>query len=295
MGQPPKETKEVVVKEENPKIDETTSTITSIVFIRDASLLDDNNEIDQREAFQHHNYLDVRSLVKKREFLADEASSPTARAALRMKPKITQQDFAYKLQGAEDVTLLFESRFESGNLFLAQKVSDSNYNLLMQNDINTDGHTQWFYFRVLNTRAGHTVKFNILNFSKLDSLFNFGMKVSVYSERHAQEHQQSWAKTGKDIKYYSNGIKKDLESPWSKTYYTLTFTHTFQYDNDSVLFAYSVPYTYSDLRKDLHAIEADEKRSVNVARKVLCKTLAGEDCEVLTITSRDNLETFNKR
>jgi hypothetical protein len=58
----------------------------------------------------------------------------------------------------------------------------------MQNDINTDGHTQWFYFRVLNTRAGHTVKFNILNFSKLDSLFNFGMKVSVYSERHAQEH-----------------------------------------------------------------------------------------------------------
>lgn len=95
MGQPPKELKEVVVKEENPKIDETTSTITSIVFIRDASMLDDNNEIDQREAFQHHNYLNVKSLVKKRELLADEASSPTARAALRMKPKITQQNFVY--------------------------------------------------------------------------------------------------------------------------------------------------------------------------------------------------------
>ena len=59
----------------------------------------------------------------------------------------------YKLKRLEngqidpnDVTLLFESKFESGNLYLAQKVSDSEYNLLMQNDINTNGHTQWFYF-----------------------------------------------------------------------------------------------------------------------------------------------------
>lgn len=49
------------------------------------------------------------------------------------------------------------------------------------------------------------------------------------------------------------------------------------------------------MRRDLHEIENDERRGVNVSRKTLCKTLAGEDCEVLTITSRDNLETFNKR
>ena len=40
-----------------------------------------------------------------------------------------------------DKTLLFESRFECGNLYLGQKVSDHEYNLLMQNDINTSGHT----------------------------------------------------------------------------------------------------------------------------------------------------------
>jgi hypothetical protein len=40
-----------------------------------------------------------------------------------------------------DLTLQFESRFESGNLFLAQKLSDQEYNLLMQNDINSKGHT----------------------------------------------------------------------------------------------------------------------------------------------------------
>ena len=59
----------------------------------------------------------------------------------------------YKLRTKEDgtvdpkdKTLLFESRFESGNLYLAQKVSDTEYNCLMQNDINTNGHTQWFFF-----------------------------------------------------------------------------------------------------------------------------------------------------
>ena len=50
----------------------------------------------------------------------------------------------YKLStqpGVDDKTLIFESRFESGNLYLAQKVSDMEYNLLMSNDINTSGHT----------------------------------------------------------------------------------------------------------------------------------------------------------
>ena len=61
------------------------------------------------------------------------------------------------------------------------------------------------------------------------------------------------------------------------------------------MFAYSIPYSYSDLRHDLHEIESDEKRGANFSRKVLCKTLGGEDCEVLTITSRDNIEDTNRR
>lgn len=43
--------------------------------------------------------------------------------------------------GAEDSTLLFESRFETGNLLAAIKVTDSEYDLILQNDINTNGHT----------------------------------------------------------------------------------------------------------------------------------------------------------
>lgn len=46
------------------------------------------------------------------------------------------------------------------------------------------------------------MKFNILNYSKPDSLFNFGMKVSVYSEKKANEEKISWHKSGDNIKYY---------------------------------------------------------------------------------------------
>lgn len=122
------------------KIDDTTTEILNVVFARDPSMIDpQTGSINQRDAFMHENFLDVRNLVKKRELLADEESSSRARAALRMqnRKQVKSDQNVYKLQSPEDRTLLFESRFECGNLYLAQKVSDREYNLLMQNDINT--------------------------------------------------------------------------------------------------------------------------------------------------------------
>lgn len=70
----------------------------------------------------------------------------------------------YQPTSSGDCTLVFESRFESGNLCMAIKVSKWEYDLLMQNDVNTEGYTQWFYFQVSNTTAKSSVKFNIINF-----------------------------------------------------------------------------------------------------------------------------------
>ena len=64
----------------------------------------------------------------------------------------------------KDETLVFESRFESGNLQSAIKISDCEYKLILQNDSLTNGNTQWFYFKVSNTRKGKTVRFHIVNF-----------------------------------------------------------------------------------------------------------------------------------
>lgn len=73
---------------------------------------------------------------------------------------------------------------------------------------------------------------------------------------------------------------------FQRCYYTLTFTYKFEHNYDSVLFAYSLPYTYSDLNDDLTAIDNLKLDYVN--RNTLCRTLAGNKCEYLTITSRKN-------
>ena len=87
-------------------------------------------------------------------------------------------DSFYVRKGPSDATLIFESRFESGNLAAVTKVNDSDYHLLLQNDVNTGGHTQWFFFRVQNVVKGD-VRFNMLNLCKPDSLYNEGMKILV--------------------------------------------------------------------------------------------------------------------
>ena len=120
------------------------------------------------------------------------------------------------------------------------------------------------------------------------------MKVSVYSDKKSEKKSVGWHKDCDDIRYFLNGIRKDV-TYYSKSYYTLTFTYNFEYDDDLVYFAYSVPYTYTDLRNDIAAIESDPARNKLVRKANLCRTLSGENCELLTITSADNLENFRMR
>ena len=42
----------------------------------------------------------------------------------------------------------FESRFESGNLGKAIRISESYYELYLRPDLYTNRHCQWFYFQV---------------------------------------------------------------------------------------------------------------------------------------------------
>jgi hypothetical protein len=44
--------------------------------------------------------------------------------------------------------LIFDSNFESGNLDMAIKVGEKEYDLYMRVDTNTRGHHQWFHFSV---------------------------------------------------------------------------------------------------------------------------------------------------
>jgi hypothetical protein len=45
-------------------------------------------------------------------------------------------------------TLRFESRFESGNLMKAIRITEAYYELHLRPDLYTQRHCQWFYFQV---------------------------------------------------------------------------------------------------------------------------------------------------
>lgn len=201
-----------------------------IVYYRDIGV-DQNKaltiqEVNRNGQLFNTNKLDVKRLLKNNVNLNGKKNDSYSVVASGI-------DSFYTLKDDTDKTLIFESRFESGNLYSVMKVSDNEYHLCLQNDVNTIGHTQWFFFRVQNTTKDLEVQFNMLNLAKPDSLFNHGMKPLVYSERKVEEEGVGWFRDGYNIGYYKNGIKKEKGSS-----YTLTFKYKFEHDNDTVFFAY---------------------------------------------------------
>lgn len=184
----------------------------------------------------------------------------------------------------DDTTLMFESRFESGNLQRAEKVAAFEYNLTLRRDIRTVRHTQWFYFRASNTRAGQVYRFNIVNLLKSDSLYNHGMQPVVYSVHEADEKQVGWHRAGSDIRYYKNGISSS-SGRRRLHHHTLTFAYEALHDGDTVYFAHCYPYTYSDLEEYLLEVKKRPGIESICRSRTLCKTLAGNACHLLTITN----------
>lgn len=66
------------------------------------------------------------------------------------------------------------------------------------------------------------------------------------------------------------------------------YVYTYTDDNDTVYIAHSYPYTYSRLQNFLKQIEIDPKRKHLLQRKILCQTVAGNNCDQLIISDFNN-------
>ena len=123
-------------------------------------------------------------------------------------------------------------------------------------------------------KADVVYRFSLCNFSKPDSLYNYGMKPVLYSTIEAEKHYVGWSRVGNSIRcvieiwlrivrmmdmlfdllmvygitfnlycrYYRNEATCNDDD--DKANYTLTFTLTFPHDNDTVYLAHCFPYTY---------------------------------------------------
>lgn len=126
-------------------------------------------------------------------------------------------------ESLEDNTLIFESRFESGNLLKAIQIGPFEYNLVLNTDFFTTKHTQWFFFSVCNTRRQSEYKFNVINLMKADSLYNQGQKPLFYSHKRSLADKTTFYRDGSRICYFQNALRKKSGGFFN----TLTFTVSF--------------------------------------------------------------------
>ncbi|KAF4708005.1 hypothetical protein FOZ62_028760, partial [Perkinsus olseni] len=218
----------------------------------------------------------------------------------------------YTPTGPEDTTLVFESRFESGNLQTAVKVGEMEYDLVLCPDAGTYGNTQWFFFSISNVTKGKSVKLNLVTMGKPSSLFQKGMQPVVWSTREFHEGDgMGWSrgagigslqygKTNTDrhlLTSVAAGLKMGevcdgvaaVEVPRQAASFAeasvLTFEYTPQWEDDTVFFAYTFPYTLTRLQGFIKEMEGSRGGRRYLTRYPLCRSLAGNRLDVLTITS----------
>ncbi|TNN16317.1 Cytosolic carboxypeptidase 2 [Schistosoma japonicum] len=188
--------------------------------------------------------------------------------------------------------LIFESRFESGNLRQVRRIGPFHYELLLKPDLYTKRHVQWFYFSVQNILPGFTYTFLIVNFTKPTSLYSQGLQPLLYSKINSQLNSKKWIHVGRNIRYARNltNLSNHLLDP-NCEYYQLEWEMEFPYANDICYLAYSYPYTYTNLKFDLNEllIKAKEDENLNKTMKceVLCQTRAGNSCFLVTLTDQN--------
>jgi len=207
--------------------------------------------------------------------------------------RLTNQDERKVVSRSSSLNVLqFESRFECGNLRKAIQVREFEYDLVLNPDINTNTHHQWFYFEVSNMLSGVSYQFNIINCEKLNSQFNFGMRPVMYSVREAMYGRPYWFRTGAKICYYKNHFVRSAQTTGGqhgKTYCTTSFNVTFRHDNDVCYIAYHFPYTYTMLQYHISRWERSAKRqsdTVYFNTTQHCRTLSDNSVPLLTITAK---------
>ncbi|CAJ1344872.1 unnamed protein product [Effrenium voratum] len=144
----------------------------------------------------------------------------------------------------EEAPLVLDADFESGSLGPVTRIGPFEYEVQLLSDA-SGGSIQWFCFRVRQMRPGQLYTFHLMNFIKPGSLFEEGCQPVFFSKRRMEATGIAWSREGIDTAYYPCGFAG------TRKLFCISFDMCFPFEEDDCFFAYSVPYTYSDLRSDL--------------------------------------------
>ena len=174
--------------------------------------------------------------------------------------------------------LVFNARFECGNLRQVVQANPTTYHMWLHHDYNSRGHTQWFFFSVEGGAPGQRVEFQILNLEKPGSLFNDGMLPAVHSSCDAAAR---WKRAGKKVMYFASDT---MRSSVSRRQWVMRMELELLHKQERLHVAMGVPYTTRDLRNDLTEIANEPDRATVCSESKLCQSLSGQPVPMLRVT-----------
>ena len=199
-----------------------------------------------------------------------------------------------------DNNIYFSSNFESGNLRMAIKHSNNEYDLIIRPETNSTQNFQWFFFLVELTKPikskQYIIKFNIINLCKKNLLFNEKIRILSY-------YNNYWSRDTFNINLYENSLPNyNVEYDYNendyyneKSFYTLTFSFDFskiETNNKYVFFSYCYPYTYSKLTNFIFSLNTKKY----IRYEEIGKTMLGNSIYMIIITNfKDSLEIMSKK
>ncbi len=104
----------------------------------------------------------------------------------------------------KEAKIIFDSKFESGNLRMAIKLDSdipNEYDLIIRKDYNSEKNYSWFFFSIQSDRETD-IKFNIINLIKKKILFDERNKIRILT----YNKNEKWTRNTYNIQYYQNNI-----------------------------------------------------------------------------------------
>jgi len=194
-----------------------------------------------------------------------------------------------RIHGGDKEGLRFDSDEAGMNLWRVNRISEWEYDLILQEDLGTRvgvGSTGWFYFAILGALEGAVYKFNFLNVRYQEfSPFNHGVQPLFYSNRIANTHGGGgWQRVGWDMSVHE-GYHGTPECPLQ------TFTFSFEVpegtEGGNCYLARSYPFGVKDVQRDMQQLATHPSRRRTMRRSIMSRSLSGSGIELLTITNHE--------
>ena len=102
-------------------------------------------------------------------------------------------------------------------------------------DLTTTNYRTWFYFSVTGGSTGQNLKMRVENMNNQGKLFKHDFRPVVRSH----PSQPQWERLPVSVQH-------ELYDPEQKLF-AITFSHRFATDSETVYFAFTFPYSFSDI------------------------------------------------